>query len=1123
MKKVFRLEGTTLLSINLKFKMRFSLFILILSLFQLQANNSFSQNKEISIEFKKVNLEQVLNKIESLTQFKFIYKDKEIDYTKEVSIVAKKEKLSSVLNRLFSNTNVIFEFVGEQIILKLKEDQKSDPIITPNNTNNIQDYTIKGVIKDTSGLTLPGASVLEKGTYNGTQSDFDGKFSLTVKDENATLIISYLGYKTKEILVDGQKNFVITLKTDTASLDEIVVVGYGKQRKADVVGAISSISSEKIKETQTANIGNNLTGRIPGLVINQRGGEPGVDNVGILIRGLSTLGNNYPLIVIDGIANRGSFERLNPDDIESISVLKDASAAIYGAQSANGVILVTTKRGKNGETVFSFDNTYSFSQPTRRPNYMNALQYYTWIDELNVRNGSPTEWQDIVRQYRDGTIDSNRWGDTDWWEEVIEKWTPQTQTSISARGGGEKVKFFLSAQMLDQKAIYKGNNYGYKQFNARSNIDAKLSDNLTISFDIAARIGQLNRPTTDPRAIIGSVIAQSPSDFPYFENGLLRSNGSGNPIPLTNGQSGYKDTFDRKFDSKFSFRWDLPFITKGLYLDGYAAIDYYNTFRKELFQPFDIFTFNEDTDEYTNLKLQNNPTSSLFQSYYEQLSITPHIKIGYDATFDKHKISSFIAYEQFERQGESFFGFRQGLVTSELPYFNFGSDVNQNLGGSGNQSARQNYFGRINYSYNDKYLVDFTLRYDGSENFATGKRFGLFPAVSLGWKISNESFFDSKLISNLKLRASWGVLGNDAVPNFQYFQTYGVNNNSYIFGDPTVRTIGLTPNRFPNPNITWETSQKTNIGIDFAMINGLLDVTVDAFYEYRSDILLARNASVPTYSGIVLPDENLGEVENSGIEFQVNHQGSIGNDFKYTLGSQFSYSRSKIIFIDEPTNIPEWQRRTGKPIDYLMVYEADGIFQNQEEIDNHPHWPNTQPGDVRYRDVSGDGVISQEDQVILENSPTPRMIYGINMGAEWKNISLNLLFQGQAQAKTIYRQWDVNQHAYFYNNRWTSEERTPNAIYPAAWGPGDTDFDEISTVWMKNNSFVRLKNVELAYRFDEKIVKKLGVSSLRFFVSAHNLFIIHDNVKFDDPESNVSDGRYYPQQRLLSTGINLKF
>lgn len=1097
--------------------MRTFIFLLCTTVFGFTTDKSFSQEKVTIDVDKVVPVDEVFSIIQKQTKYRFIYPQDMFSNVPEVQLKKGVFPVSKLLEQSLAGSNVNFKLSDDNTIV-IKENRKTETL----KSVAAQQHQVSGTISDQLGLPLPSANIMEKGTNNGVQSDLEGKFKINVKSPNAVLVVSFLGFQAKEIAVNNQTIINIVLQDATTALIDVVVVGYGKQKKSNIVGAVSSIGGAEIMKTQTANIGNNLTGRVAGLVINQRGGQPGEDNVGILIRGLSTTGNSSPLIVIDGIPNRGSFERLNPEDVESISVLKDASAAIYGAQSANGVILVTTKRGKKGETVFNFNNSYSISQPTRSPQYMNALQYLTWKDELSVRNGNPPIWKDLVRQYRDGTVDKTIYGDTNWWDQIVEEWTPQIQNSISARGGGENVQFSLSAQMLNQDAIYKGNAYGYKQLNVRSNIDAKLSKTLKIGFDIAARIGETNRPTTDPRDLIGQVINQRPYEFPYFENGLLKSNGSGNPIPNVNGQSGYKDTYDRKFDSKFSFRYDLQFI-KGLYIDGYAAIDYYNTFRKELFKPYDIYTYDTKTDVYTNIRIQESRTSSTFRSFYEQIGITPHFKIGYDATFGKHILSSFIAYEQYKRYGEDFYSYRQGLVTPDLPYLNFASDVNQNIGGTGSQTARQNYFGRVNYSYNEKYLLDLTLRYDGSVNFPRAKRFGFYPAASLGWKISKESFFDSKLISNLKLRASFGILGNDAVPNFQYFQTYGLNNNSFIFGDPTTRTLGLTPNVLPNPNITWETSHKTNIGLDFGLINGLLDITVDAFYEKRSDILAKRNASVPTYTGIVLPDENFGEVENKGIEFQLNHRGSIGDDFKYNIGGQLTYARSKIIYIDEPTNIPEWQRRTGKPIDYLLVYKADGIFQNQQEINNYPHWNNAKPGDVKFVDVNGDGAISQQDQIILDQSPTPRLVYGVTMGADWKNFSLNILFQGQGEASTIYKQWDVNQHAYFYNNRWISEEKTPNAIYPATWGLGDTDFDENSTIWVKNNTFIRLKNIELSYNLNKEMLKKCGISGLRLFVSAHNLFIISDKVKFDDPESNVSDGRYYPQQRLISTGVNLNF
>ena len=1120
MKKVFRLGCQAHLSINLK--MKFSVFILILSLFQLQANNSFSQKNEISLEFKNVNLEKVLNKIENLTEYRFIYKNKEINYNKNVSFTAKKEKLSNVLIKLFSKSDITYEIVGKQVILRIRNNKVPKITQQTNTTKKNQEITISGVVKDLNGITLPGASIFVKGTNKGTQTDFEGRFSLKVIDLNATLIISYLGYLTQEVQIKGKNNIDVVLIEDATNLEEIVVVGYGTQKKVTVTGAVSDIKTKEIQQTQTANLANNLTGRVPGLVINSRGGEPGSDDaVSILIRGTSTTGDNTPLYVIDGIPNRGSFERLNPADIESISVLKDASAAIYGAQAANGVILITTKRGKSGKTIFSYNQSYSLSQPTRRPELMNAQQYLTWVDEKNERNGRPREFQTLIREYRNGTVDTSVWGDTDWWSTVIEDWTPQIQHSISATGGGEKTQFFVSGQFLNQDAIYLGDAYGYKQYNIRSNIDTRFSDNFKMSFDLAARVGNRSGPTLDTDDLIRQVFVQAPYEFPYFENGLLAKTSSGNPISLVNGNSGNRATNTKKFDSRFAFKWDLPFITKGLYTEGYAALDFYTTSRKDLSKPFDQYEFDELTGEYNNLKFQTG-SINLFQHTSEELNQTYHIKLGYNREFDKHKINSFIAFEQYKQEGEFLFASRQDLVSEDIPFLFTGSDENKENGGGGYQAARRNYFSKFNYSYDDKYLLDLTFRYDGSANFAKDKRFGFFPAALLGWRISQEDFFNNDIIKELKIRASWGILGNDRVANFQYFQLYNLVENSYIFGENRVREIGLTPSTVPNPNITWETSEKYNFGVDFRLKKNILTGSLDLFYENRSDILAPRNASIPVYSGLELPDENIGRVTNQGFELQLNHKGKIKN-INYTLGGQFSYAKSEIKFIDEPSNVPEWQKRTGKPVDSFLVYEADGIYNNQDQIDNSVHFPDAKPGDVRFVDQNDDGVLNENDKIIFGDSPTPKIFYGFNMGLEWSNLSLNVLFQGQAGAKTIYRPFDLNQQSFFYENRWRSERLTPNAAYPAAYDLGSSSFQEVSTVWVKDNSFLRVKNIELSYALKDNLLQSIGLDSFRIFVSGHNLFLIHDNVGINDPESDSSTGWSYPQQRLLSTGISLTF
>lgn len=730
-----------------------SLFFFFVFL-QLHAFKCEAQNN-INLNLNDVTSAEVFKEIESLTNYKFIYKDKIFNEKEKLTIKAENESIKEVLDTLFSNSDIDYRIIGSQIVLNPKEGNATENTSSSSSTTKNKDQTLQvnGTVTDKDELPIPGVNIIEKGTANGTQTDFDGKFTIEINEENPVLVFSYVGYETQEILIEGKTNLTVVLKEQTSSLDEVVIVGYGRQKKVTLTGAVSDIKTEEIQESKTANLANNLQGRIPGLTINTRGGEPGSDQVDVRIRGIGTTGNTKPLYVIDGVPGRGSFERLNPDDIESISVLKDASAAIYGAQAANGVILITTKRGKEGKPVFNYNTNYSVAQPTRRPHLMNAYQYLTWVDEVNDRNNRPREFQDVIRQYRDGSIDRTQWGDTDWWDEVTDEWTPQVQHAMNISGGSEDTQYYVSAQYLDQDAIYVGDAYGYKQYNIRSNIDTQLGENIKIGFDLAGRFGNNNRPTLDTDELIRQVFVQPPYEFPYFENGLIRKTSAGNPISLVNGDSGSKETKTKKFDSKFSFRWDLPFITEGLYLDSYATLDYYTTTRKDLSKPFDQFEFDEETGEYNNLKFQTG-NINLFQQFNEELNRLLHVKVGYDHTFDKHSISSFFAYEQYKSEGEFIFASRQNLISEDIPFLFSGADENQNNGGRGFQSARQNYFGRINYNYDDKYLLDITMRYDGSSNFAKGNRFGFFPAASMGWRISEEDFFKSDLINELKVRGS---------------------------------------------------------------------------------------------------------------------------------------------------------------------------------------------------------------------------------------------------------------------------------------------------------------------------------------------------------------------------------
>jgi TonB-dependent starch-binding outer membrane protein SusC len=1084
------------------------LFQFIIILLSIQV--AYGQESNVNLEMKNVSIKQVLKRIEQQSDFIFTYNSKLIDVDEAIDVAFRNTALLDALEEIFKNQEVNFVF-NDQLIIITKN--ISDEVIPPS------ERVITGTVSDKNGNPLPGATIVAKNTQVGVSSDINGAYSIAIPPDVDVLVYSFIGMEAREVAIADRVEINIVLQDEVTSLEEIVVVGYGTQKKVTVTGSVAAISGAEILETKAANLANSLTGRVPGLVINSRGGEPGADNAQVLIRGIGTTGDNSPLYVIDGIANRGSFERLNPDDIESISVLKDASASIYGAQAANGVILITTKRGATGEPRFTYSSTYSISQPTRRPHLSNALQYLTWIDEQNERNGRPTEYKDIIREYREGTNDPAKWADTDWWAEVMDVWTPQQQQNISLTGGSEKVKYYLSGQYLDQDATYIGKAFGYKQYNVRSNIDAQVSKHLKIGFDLSGRRGEKTGATQSTDALIRQVFVQAPFESPYYPNGLVVKTSNGNPINFVNGNSGSINTRNNFIDTKFSFQLDMPFITEGLYVSGYGALDYYTTFQKKLTRPYDQYLLNEATGEYVNYVDQTG-TATLWQESREELNRTLHLRVGYERTFDSHTVNLFAAYEQYTHHGEFFNAYRRDLVTPDLPYLFAGSDEGQNNSGMGFQSARKNYFGRINYNYQEKYLLEFTLRYDGSENFQEEKRYGLFPGVSLGWRLTEEPFFSSDLLSSLKIRASWGQLGNDKVPNFQYLQFYNLSY-SHIFGEDKLRTLGLTPGTTPNPNITWETAEKSNIGVDFAF-RKYLRGTIEFFHTKRSDILTPRNASIPVYTGMTLPDENIGQVKNQGVELDLRHHNNI-SAINYSIGGQVTFAKSEILFIDEADNIPDYQRRTGNPIDYILIYEADGLYQDQDEIDASAHFADAKPGDVKFIDKSGDGKIDADDKIILENSPTPKLVYGIPLDVNWKNLSLNIFIQGQAMAQTIYRPWDINQQSVYFEERWISKRLTPDAIYPAAYDMSSSSIQNESTIWVKDNSFLRFKNIQLSYNFTDKLLERISLSSMSVYVSGHNLFFIYDKVKFNDPESTSKTGWYYPQQRLLSAGLSVTF
>ena len=996
-----------------------------------------------------------------------------------------------------------------------------------------QNKTLNAIVLTDNGSPIAGASILLKKTGKGTSTNQDGKFTISYSTSD-TLIISSLNYTSKQVHLHGQTNLQITLQEKSQQVDEVVVVGYGTQRKATLTGSVTQINADEINESKSPNIANSLAGRMPGLVVNNRSGEPGADGSSILIRGSGTTGNNAPLIVIDGVANRGGFERLNPTDIESITVLKDASAAIYGAQAANGVILVTTKRGSTGKPTINYAGSFGLSEPTRVPKLVNSYDYALFRNEKDIRQGqgNVTYTPEQIQKFKDQS-DPISYPNTDWYSEVLKPLTPQTQHSLSISGGSEKIKYFVSGAYLYQDAFYKKSATNYNQYNLRSNIDAQITDNFKLGLDIVGRKEDRNNPPTGADGIFLSILGSYPGLAPFYPNGLPVAGIEGpNPLQMAQGYNGYLRKRNNSIQTTINGELKLPYVTKGLSLLGFAAFDFTFYNEKSFTKPFDLYRYNSTTDTYNNVRSLLLGDPSISQSYGDSNLKTFHLRLNYNRQFGQHDVSAFVAAEQSDYYNEGIFANRQGLVSSQIDQlFAFFYDVTrQSNGSTADQNARRNYFGRLNYAYANKYLAELVFRRDGSFNFPPGRQYGNFPGLSVGWRLSEEKFIKDNFsfVTELKLRASISRLGNDRINQYQFLTRYTVaqDYNRYYLGDGENPGYapGLMPGVAPNPNITWEVEEMKNVALEGSFFNNKLDFSAEYFWAKRDHLLAKRNVSVPHTTGLQLPDENIGRVDRKGIELTLGTKRSI-QDFKYFVNANMTRTWSKIVFIDESPNVLEWQKQQGYQLGSWLVYRTDGLFRTQEELDNTTaKLPGSQVGDIRYLDINNDGVINANDQERIYESPTPLLVYGLRMGGSYKNLSFSMLWQGQAKAKQIILPQANNGEfippQWLYEDRWTPEN--PNAKYPGAFDRTYNINNRASDFWLQDMSFFKLKTVEVGYTFSGEKLEKSGIKNLRLYLNGFNMFSF-DKVKHYDPETVSYTGAYYPQTRIYTVGVNLSF
>lgn len=1101
-------------------KMKLTLMLLFLTVLTSIAADSYSQSVKFTLKVENTRIEDVLGRIEDQSRFRFFYNE-EINLEKKISLNASDVTIVNILDEIFRGKEIHYEIIDRQIILTNNSNLK--------NLSSQQQKSISGKVTDNTGVGLPGVSVVVKGTTTGIITDMDGKYTIAKVPENAILQFSFVGMKTLEIAIGNQPTLNVVLTEETIGIDEVVAIGYGTQKKATITGSVSLVRGEDLKQSPAVNFSNNLAGRLPGLVAVTRSGEPGNDGATLRIRGSNTLNNNEPLVVIDGIPNRG-MERLDPADIESVTILKDASAAIYGAQAANGVILITTKRGNIGKPVLTFNLNQGFNQPTRIPEMASSSQYAEMLNELKLYRGRDPQYSPAeIQKFKDGS-DPWNYPNTNWFHELYKTYTPQTYGNASISGGTEKMKYFLSLGGKYQDAFYKNSATNYSQFDFRSNVDTRISDDITIALDIAGRQENKNNPTVSVGNIYREAMRGKPDQPAYWPNGMPGPDieQGRNPVIITTPATGYDKDKVYVFESNLRINVNIPWI-KGLSLTGNASVD--KTFRnhKRWETPWYLYSWDHATYDANNepvlvkgKKGIDDPRLSQDMMDRQQVTLNGLLNYEKNITSDQ-KLKVLFGIERSKGDEMTFSAYRRFFVSDALDQMFAGGDLEKNNGGFASQSARLNYFGRVNYSIKEKYLAEFVWRYDGSFIFPEGKNFGFFPGVSLGYRISEEKFWKENVnfLQNFKIRGSWGQTGNDRIDPYQFLSSYGFDSRFYVFNENVENKL-LGELRIPNPEVTWEIANQANIGFEGQALNGHLYFEADYFNNLRTNILWNRNASVPNSTGLTLPRENIGKVANRGFEFLTRYNNEIGK-LTYNISVNGGFQKNEIKFWDETPGIPEYQRSTGHSMNTNLYYKAIGIFKDQAAVDAYPHWANARPGDVIFEDVNLDKKIDGLDRVRIDKNLIPTFTAGVSMNFGYQNFDLSILFQGAAGAVTYYPHSDSGEMGNylkdFADNRWTPSNI--DAKYPRVFNREEEYWvKNRSTVFLYNTDYIRLKNIEFGYTVP--VNKSTGIQGLRIYISGLNLLTIDHNNIFD-PETDASAGQVYPLNRTYNAGVTLTF
>ena len=1124
-------------------KLRLCTWQILFLLFFISLQAQAQQSDLLTLNMKNVTLKQFVEAVQTQSGYSFLYKDNQLKTNQRITVSVNKQSINVALEQAFKGKGISWKIQGKQILLFPAKEEQS--------VNTKKSRTIKGNVTTTTGESIPGASVKLANATTGVITDIDGFYMITVPDSQSELEFRFMGYEPRNIKVGNQTTINVSLEEAASSLEEVVVVAYGAQKKVTMTGSVASVNIGSLK-TPVANLSNALQGKVAGIISVQSSGEPGYDNSTFTIRGIGTFtGNTSPLVIVDGVQRDdvnstygGAYNNIDPEDIVSISLLKDASAtAVYGAKGANGVMIITTKRGSVGKPKISIKAETGFTNFTKVPEMLSGVDYMMLYNESRRNSGLSEVYSREQILKTESGLDPYLYPNVDWIDKIYKNVSSVSNVNLNISGGSDLVRYYLSASFYNQGGQYnvkKENGYdpnlNYKRYDFRSNVDVNITKTTLLQMNLSAIMTDSRYPGIASNKLWYEAFSTSPVAFPVrYPDGRWAgppANAGSNPMNEVQN-SGYTDTFRPALQSVFTVNQKLDFITKGLSAYARFSFDSYSEFNNKRTGGVDLWYTNQ-RDGNGELVFGKPIKEGSDELYYEHSDtgervIYTEANISYDRTFGHHNVNGMVLYNMRNRMIAT-----AGSAIASIPYRN------------------QAIAARFGYGYKERYLAEVNGSYTGSENFAPGHRFGFFPAASVGWVISNEPFFKNmtRTVDLLKLRASYGIVGNDNIggtgDRFAYFTQFG-SGNSYGFGPNGNLVYGIRETLLGSDKLTWEKSYKTNIGLEM-MLWGKLNLTLDYYWERRKDILIQRS-SLPSMAGFDASIyANMGEMDNKGVDANLEYQTRIGNKVGLRLFGNLTYSKNKIVFRDEPAMQYAYQKSEGTRYGEFYGYIAEGYFQSEEEIKKSPRqMRELAPGDIKYKDLNDDGVIDANDQCYLGKSWFPSWSYGMGFNINYHNFDLALFFQGVSDVSIMANGGSIDTGNGDWGasgvgivpftgmglnpsnvitkalDRWTADNPRADAWYPRMTANATTNDNNYvnSTHWLKDGSYLRLKQASLGYTLENKKLMDKGIEYLYFYLSGQNL-LTFSKFKLWDPELG-SNGAKYPLSRMVTLGMRVSF